>query len=549
VVRGGVQNNQYQFRNGGAGTIYLKGPGALLGDLIADNRGVVGTDGAVPWAGTTSLPSLGIGVAQAGTAGATLVTDRAVNVPLYFAGHWVEIRDAGNVLKGRWRISTALNGIVAKTVILVPNGAETISMVQGDKWQGVYRFDNAPTVRNGASLTSTDPILLGGPLSVTPALESRPAEGPGDDRSSRTRPPRINRLSLCTSGTVLAPGASLTVCADVQGEGDITVDVTGAFRAHAIAEGGCATLTVPASARLDDAVVRVTLTDGAGRTATASSGVSIVADRRGPAVTRIYPADGAVLFAGETAKVGVEAWDDVSIAGATISVDGRTSVLASPPFEVELAAPGVISARVLPIVIDVFDAAGNVASRRFVLEVRPGARLFGFTGTSVPADTSQPIGLRLDGGWPFEADPETLPQFILPSVGQGTVAGASGSTVWGPGAWPAALQSTLVQIEREGEFVGRFRIMAVSADGASLTLEPAAAGRVLPGDSYQGVQIYPEIVLTGNAHVVTADILESPSISVDSSSTLRAANLLIPGAQKGDLRQCAAPETSPKGGR
>ena len=74
-------------RYGGAGTIYLKGPTSTYGDLTVDNGGKTGQ--------ATELPSLGCGIAQAGTTGATLVTDRAVNIPAYFAGNWVEIRDRG----------------------------------------------------------------------------------------------------------------------------------------------------------------------------------------------------------------------------------------------------------------------------------------------------------------------------------------------------------------------------------------------------------------------------------------------------------------------
>ncbi|MFI5168176.1 MAG: hypothetical protein ACHQQS_16335 [Thermoanaerobaculales bacterium] len=136
---------------GGAGTVYLKGPSSTYGDLIVDNGGVDGQG--------TELPSLGSGVAQAGSGGAALVTDRAVVIPAYFVGHWVEVSTSAGTLKGTWRIaSIAADG---KTVTLVSDPAgQTIDVQAGDRWQGVYRFDSV-TVKGHASAGSQDPIEAG----------------------------------------------------------------------------------------------------------------------------------------------------------------------------------------------------------------------------------------------------------------------------------------------------------------------------------------------------------------------------------------------------
>ena len=64
TAQGGSTN-----RTGGAGTVYLHGPGATYGELVVDNKTVAGNR-------RTVLPSLGTGVAQAGSGGAVLVTDR-----------------------------------------------------------------------------------------------------------------------------------------------------------------------------------------------------------------------------------------------------------------------------------------------------------------------------------------------------------------------------------------------------------------------------------------------------------------------------------------
>jgi len=135
---------------GGAGTVYVKGPNATYGTLTVENRGVSGQP--------TVLPSLGSGTAQAGTSGPALVTDASSNILTFFAGHWVEITDSNGVLKGTWRIHSP-QPAGTKTITLDSNNGETINLVAGDKWQGVYRFDAVRTV-TGAKLQSGDPIRL-----------------------------------------------------------------------------------------------------------------------------------------------------------------------------------------------------------------------------------------------------------------------------------------------------------------------------------------------------------------------------------------------------
>ncbi|MEO8378096.1 MAG: Ig-like domain-containing protein, partial [Acidobacteriota bacterium] len=145
--------------DGGPGMIRVAGPASTYGDVTVD-AGTIGF-------GTTELPSLGSGLALSGTTGATLVTDRAANIPAYFAGHWVRILDAAGGLRGTWRIAT----INTKTVTLTPNGVETISLVVGDKWQGIYRFDSL-ALAGGVDLQSADPIetrdqTINGPLTTS----------------------------------------------------------------------------------------------------------------------------------------------------------------------------------------------------------------------------------------------------------------------------------------------------------------------------------------------------------------------------------------------
>src|SRR5260370_41998496 len=118
------------------------------GDLTIDNK----SQGGQP----TVFPSLGSGVALTGSSGATLVTDRTVDIPAYFAGHWIEISDSTGTLKGSWRVASIPS---ARPVTLAVNATETISVNPGDKWQGVYHFDTFRGVNN-TTYTSNDPIRI-----------------------------------------------------------------------------------------------------------------------------------------------------------------------------------------------------------------------------------------------------------------------------------------------------------------------------------------------------------------------------------------------------
>jgi hypothetical protein len=146
--RGGTSWNSPATSKGGAGTMYVKGPSSTFGDLSVDNGGIDGQ--------STVLPALGNGMAQSGSTGATLITDRAVTIPAYFAGHWVEVSDASGALKGTWRIAT----VADRTVALRANGGEAINIQSGDHWQGVYRFDSV-TVKGRAKLDSFDGARVG----------------------------------------------------------------------------------------------------------------------------------------------------------------------------------------------------------------------------------------------------------------------------------------------------------------------------------------------------------------------------------------------------
>jgi hypothetical protein len=131
---------------GTAGTIAVTSGSVAHARLLVDNGGL---------GGSTSLPSLGGGVAGVGSSGARLDTGRPAAIPAYFVGHWVEVRAAGGEVKGLWRVGSVSGFALG----LEPNDGETIDVQPGDSWQGGYVFSAVETA-GGASVTSADPIRI-----------------------------------------------------------------------------------------------------------------------------------------------------------------------------------------------------------------------------------------------------------------------------------------------------------------------------------------------------------------------------------------------------
>src|SRR5206468_10483795 len=75
TAKGGLPNGNN--RPGAAGSFHVTGPSSTYGDLTIDNKTTPTS------AQLTELQPLGIGIAQTGSSGATLVTDRTTNIPAY----------------------------------------------------------------------------------------------------------------------------------------------------------------------------------------------------------------------------------------------------------------------------------------------------------------------------------------------------------------------------------------------------------------------------------------------------------------------------------
>ena len=165
-AHGGLSPNRPE-RDGGAGTVFLYGPTSTLGSLLVDN----GTTTAK----RTILPSLGQGIVQDGSSGGTILTDRDADVPAYLVGHWLEVEGPDRFLKGAWRIAR----VSGTTIELEPKEGEPFTIASGDRWRGIYRFDDV-TVADGAVLVSEDPVVqIVPPLPAASVAGQRLAERSG----------------------------------------------------------------------------------------------------------------------------------------------------------------------------------------------------------------------------------------------------------------------------------------------------------------------------------------------------------------------------------
>lgn len=147
--------------HGAPGSVFLRGPSAVFGDLLVDGLSV---DGA-----PTVLTGLGRGTAPEGTEDSTLVLEHVAPIPPYFEGHWIEVRDgATGQVEGLWRIeSVDPDGVT----ITLAAGDTTPSVDVGDSWRGVYRFDSL-SVRGGAFVVLEDLEEIGA-ITVEPGSTLR----------------------------------------------------------------------------------------------------------------------------------------------------------------------------------------------------------------------------------------------------------------------------------------------------------------------------------------------------------------------------------------
>jgi streptogramin lyase len=346
----------------------------------------------------------------------------------------------------------------------------------------------------------------------------------------------IRALSLCAvEGQSIKPGGWFTLCADtgglVEGPGPIfDVEIRGAFEArHAAYENCVERIAVPTAASPGMASIVVTARDRSGNVASATTSLEVVPDLQTPTIVAVSPAGEMTLAPNEGTVIGVEAWDDVGVASVAITVDGQRTVLNEPPYRLAFWALPVSSATTLSVEIEVADPSGNVARHSGSIRVVPA-------GAAAPTQPSalragDEPGIVFDGGWPYRDAPDRVSETVLPTIGFGAVTAVDGDGFSAAGVtWTKEAAGAFVEIRRGGTAVGRFRIEAVTDEGRALVLEAAARGLLSPGDTFTGIWSFPSLTLRRGAHLVTSDVLEVKALTIDSSSSLVARNLVVPAS-------------------
>jgi hypothetical protein len=209
-------NIQGQSYNGAAGTVLVRGPQGGYGTLRIDNKGIASGQ-------ATILPSLGNGIGGPDLAPGTIKTGLTTTIPPYFVGHWVEFRDSADNFVGRYEI-TKIEG--TSVTVKVPDG-ESLNIVDGMKWRGVYIFDTPPTIAGNAILQFADPICEG--IDAAAPCHAPKAWVTTDDRhflATNADEPRLTGTpkirDTITAVIITIPASALT---DADGISDVVIRV------------------------------------------------------------------------------------------------------------------------------------------------------------------------------------------------------------------------------------------------------------------------------------------------------------------------------------
>ncbi|MCC6129441.1 MAG: carboxypeptidase regulatory-like domain-containing protein, partial [Acidobacteria bacterium] len=145
----------------------------------------------------------------------------------------------------------------------------------------------------------------------------------------------------------------------------------------------------------------------------------------------------------------------------------------------------------------------------------------GGAGTIFMKDPREPFGhLVVDNGAATRGA-----KTPLVSIGSGTISAVEGTAIRGGQTnWKSGVSGNFVDITRGPDFIGRFRVESADEATQTVTLEPEALLQVLPGDAYQGVQVFDSIQVRSRASLETPDRLEG-RLAVSADSSVRAANV------------------------
>jgi hypothetical protein len=485
-------------RTGGAGTVYVKGSGAAYGDLLVDNGGA---------GGLTVLPALGSGGAQAGSGGSVLVTDRAVPVPAYFTGHWVEVYDGATAsLKGSARIAAVAPGGV--TLILDSD----LGIAPGDRWQGVYRFDDV-TMTAGVTLESEDPVRVSGEQVIasgtvrTDRIEAgslRIAAGAvltHHPTSDVTRPEslylEVGELVVEAGGAIDASGLGFAPGSTYPGHGASGSNNGGSHLGQGGVNGGSAGATF-------GSVYRPQEPGGGGGSSGRGGGViRIVADR--------VQVDGEIRANGGSANrggAGGSVWITTSAVAGTGSIEARGGGACC---NLGTGGGGAIAVEYASL------EAGSTLLDSLSTATTPQNQTGG-AGTVLVKGPSELYGdLRVDNAG-------TSGITVLPALGAGVAQAGSAGTVLATdrsATVPAYFVGHWVEVYDGATtaFKGAARVAAVAPDGVTLTLD-ADLG-LAEGDRWQGVYRFDDVTMTGGVTLESDDPVRAAGEQMIASGTVR----------------------------
>jgi len=520
----GATGGQY----GGAGSLYLKGPNATYGSLTINDNNHGGSQ-------ATELPSLGGGIVQSGSGGATLVTDRAANIPPYFGNHWVEIRDASGVFKGLYRIAS----INAKTATLAANGSDTPNVAATDQWRGVYRFD-AVTIAATESLISIDPILIGANrlqtvygTTAANAFVTYTQPISGDDISivGRVALPQVKAQTLAFENGAFVTSSSQTLALDVTNSVNVksgaTIDLTArGFAVNTTYSGATTPGTSTAGSHIGYGGLNTTPLastfgsifqplepGGGGRGAGVGGGVLSIN-------TASFTNDGSIRANGES-NTCCEGGAGGSIWIRTQSFAGSGALEANGGNQQRTGGGGAVSIEYATGTPNPTAWAGGNANATGGNVGGAGTILLKASGATFGALT-----INNNGHGPTAQATE------LPSLGIGTAqSGSSGATLITNRATniPLYFANHWVTVRgADGTLKGKWRIATINAKTMTLAPNGAETINIQSGDSYRGTYRLDSLKLR-SAKLRVEDLLEvTATPDLDAASSIAGNNLGAP---------------------
>ncbi|MCM2315306.1 MAG: hypothetical protein NDJ92_09180, partial [Thermoanaerobaculia bacterium] len=334
-----------------AGTIvtFRKGS-SVFGDLVVDNANL-----DAPAA--TELPSLGSGVAESGSGGGVIVTDRS-SIPPWNVGRFVEVRTSSGSLKGIWQIV----GVDGATIAL-ESGA---NVSPGDRWQAVYRFDSV-TVRRAGRLASVDPVLAPGygpPDGTLSLAGGQPVEVLGGSTIkvvvNGTDAQSLQRVILRANGPVT--GASVTQARNVTGTSTTQPFDVGVL---ATAQEGAVVRIV---AEIVDEIGTVVVTE--------ELAFTVLRDEIPPTISSVtiepFVTDSRYA-SGTPLNISVVASDNVGVASVSAEIMGSSMADGVPPYQYAWLVPKTVADTPVDIVITVLDTKGHATRETRSITIVPAA--------------------------------------------------------------------------------------------------------------------------------------------------------------------------------